>query len=305
MNIKWFLCIRNYEGILYTFMNTKKTFNSMRANYLRFICLLLMAIIETQNVSAQSKDFYQLKIYRLKDDTQVTRVDSFLKNAYLPALHRMGIKKVGVFKLIANDTTMLKAMRVFKPSDNDVNKTRSIYVFIPLKSLQQFHDITNKLDNDATLANDGKSYFEAAYNDVPYQRIETVLLEAFPDHPKFEMTALKSAVKDRIYELRSYEGPTERKYASKVKMFNAGGEIPLFKRLEFNAVFYAAVLAGSHMPNLMYMTSFENMDARNAHWKAFVTSPEWKKLVAMPEYSNTISGAEVLLCHAAEYSDIY
>jgi hypothetical protein len=23
MNIKWFLCVRNYEGILYTFMKTK------------------------------------------------------------------------------------------------------------------------------------------------------------------------------------------------------------------------------------------------------------------------------------------
>ena len=36
-------------------------------------------------------------------------------------------------------------------------------------------------------------------------------------------------------------------------MFNEGGEIRLFARLNFNAVFYGDVLAGDRMPNLMYM----------------------------------------------------
>jgi hypothetical protein len=36
-----------------------------------------------------------------------------------------------------------------------------------------------------------------------------------------------------------------------------GGEVPLFVRLGFNAVFYGEVIVGSHMPNLMYMTTFE------------------------------------------------
>jgi hypothetical protein len=32
-------------------------------------------------------------------------------------------------------------------------------------------------------------------------------------------------------------------------------------------VFYAEVLSGLRMPNLMYMTSFENKEDRDAHWK--------------------------------------
>ena len=32
------------------------------------------------------------------------------------------------------------------------------------------------------------------------------------------------------------------------------------------------------MPNLMYMTSFENKAARDEHWKTFGSDPEWKKL---------------------------
>ena len=52
-------------------------------------------------------------------------------------------------------------------------------------------------------------------------------------------------------------------------MFNEGGEIDLFKRLDFQAVFYADVLSGSRMPNLVYMVVFENAATREEHWKAF------------------------------------
>jgi hypothetical protein len=89
-----------------------------------------------------------------------------------------------------------------------------------------------------------------------------------------------------------------------VHMFNEGGEIPLFKRLEFNAVFYADVINGSHMPNLMYMTSFENMAEREAHWKAFFADDAWKKLVVLPEYQHNVSKAEIFLLHATDYSEL-
>jgi hypothetical protein len=40
-------------------------------------------------------------------------------------------------------------------------------------------------------------------------------------------------------------------------MFNAGDEI--VKGYKFNAIFYAEVLAGSHIPNPMYLTTFNSM----------------------------------------------
>jgi hypothetical protein len=107
-----------------------------------------------------------------------------------------------------------------------------------------------------------------------------------------------------VYELRSYESPTEKLHVNKVHMFNEGGEVPLFKRLGFNAVFYADVINGSHMPNLMYMTSFDNLAAREEHWKTFVADAEWKKLSALPEYQHNVSKAEIILLHAADYSDL-
>ena len=86
-------------------------------------------------------------------------------------------------------------------------------------------------------------------------------------------------------------------------MFNEGGEVALFKRLQFNAVFYGEVLAGSRMPNLMYMTTFENKAARDEHWKTFVADAEWKKLSSMPEYQNNVSKIDIFFLRPTEYSD--
>jgi hypothetical protein len=128
-------------------------------------------------------------------------------------------------------------------------------------------------------------------------------LKAFPDAPNFFIPNHQTAPSERIYELRSYEGPTENLFRQKVKMFNAGGEIKLFNSLEFNAVFYAEVISGSTMPNLMYLTTFADMAAHDAHWNAFRDHPDWKKLSALPEYKNTVSKAVKILLHPTDYSD--
>jgi hypothetical protein len=89
----------------------------------------------------------------------------------------------------------------------------------------------------------------------------------------------------------------------KIEMFNQGGEIDIFKKLEFNPVFWGEVLLGSHMPNLMYMTTFSDMKSHDDHWKAFGATEEWKKLSGMEEYKNTVSKASPYLLHPTSYSD--
>jgi hypothetical protein len=133
--------------------------------------------------------------------------------------------------------------------------------------------------------------------------METILLKAFPLAPQMQLPSLKSAKKERVYELRSYESATELKFDNKVKMFNEGDEIGLFKKLNFNAIFYSEVVAGSKTPNLMYMTSFENKADRDEHWKTFGNDPYWKKLSAMPEYQNNVSHIDITFLYPTEYSD--
>jgi hypothetical protein len=62
-------------------------------------------------------------------------------------------------------------------------------------------------------------------------------------------------------------------------------------------------LFGSKMPNLMYMTSFDNIDSRNEHWKAFGASSTWKKLSTMPFYQNNMSALHSQLMRSTPYSD--
>ena len=116
--------------------------------------------------------------------------------------------------------------------------------------------------------------------------------------PKFN-----SDRQDRVYELRSYESATEDYHIKKVDMFNAGGEIELFEKLDFNAVFYGQVISGAKMPNLMYMTTFSDEDSQKAHWDAFVNSPEWSTMKVLTKYANTVSHIDKYLLYPTDYSD--
>ncbi len=219
---------------------------------------------------------------------QQNLIDGYLQNAMLPALHRMNIKNVGVFKALANDTSADKTM----------------YIFMPVQSLNEAADMAGKLNADAAYVKAGNDYLISSFDKAPYARMETILLQAFPMASSLMQPKLTAAPKDRVYELRSYESATEQLNASKVKMFNTGDEVGIFKRLNFNPVFYAEVIAGSHMPNLMYMTTFENMADREAHWKLFGDDPAFKKLLAMPEYQHNVSKADIVFLQPTDYSDL-
>lgn len=236
--------------------------------------------------AAKSTAYFELKVYHFSNATQEASIDSFLQYQYLPFLHAAKLNNIGVFKAIANDTAADK----------------KIYVFIPFKSLKQWENFaTQSIEN--TVSGDG-SYVNAMYNKPAYNRFETILLKAFPLMPPIGPSKLTGPKSERVYELRSYEGPSEKYFRSKVKMFNQGGEITLFDRLGFNGVFYSEVVFGSKMPNLMYMTSFDNMQSRQEHWKAFSADAEWKTLSAKEEYQHNVSHSDITFLRPMEYSDL-
>lgn len=259
-----------------------------------FIFLLFVFVLNQSSIAASpsrpqaKREFYQLTVYHFKDETQGQVIENYLKEALIPALHRAGASKIGVFSSLANDTALDK----------------TIYVLLPLSELEFVTKIQSKLSADASYQSAGGTYLNTIYTNPPYTRMETILLQAFAMAPKMQVPGLTGAKKDRVYELRSYESATEKIFRNKVQMFNEGDEIGLFKKLGFNAVFYGEVMAGSKMPNLMYMTSFENMAERDAHWKAFVDDPYWKKLSSMPEYQHNVSHIDIIFLRPTEYSDI-
>ncbi len=239
-------------------------------------------------VSAQSKQmYYELKIYRIKDPGQAATIDKYLKDALIPAMHRAGINKVGVFKPVEADTAYGKM----------------IYVFIPYKTADEYFKLTASLENDKTYQSAGKDFLDAPVATPPFTRYESVFMKAFAYMPQFKVYSYDTPVSDRIYELRSYESATEAKALKKIHMFNEGGEMKIFEKIGSNAVFYAQVLLGSRKPRLIYMTTYADMKSHDEHWLAFRNSPEWKTLSSMEEYKNTTSKTNAYLLHPTDYSD--
>ncbi len=238
------------------------------------------------NAKSRQREYYQITVYHFATAEQEKKLDAYLSAAYLPAIHKLSNRKVGVFKPFANDTAADKL----------------IYIIVPFKKAEQLFSLTSMLlkDRDFVLAS---QYFDTSYKTPAFSRMENIVLQAFSLAPIMKLPNLKSNRQERIFELRSYESATEKLYRNKVEMFNEGGEIEIFSRLNFNPVFYAEVIAGSRMPNLMYMTSFENKADRDAHWKSFSADDKWKKLSAMSNYQHNVSKSEVKFLRATDYSD--
>jgi hypothetical protein len=235
----------------------------------------------------EKQEFYQLTVYHYNTVSQEKILDNYFQSALIPALHDMGIKSVGVFKSIANDTS----------------ENKTLYVFIPIKTLSMTDKINGKLLKNEKFKLAGKEYLDVKYNSPAYMRMETILLKAFAFSPVMKLPKLASPKNQRVYELRSYESASESLFRNKVHMFNEGGEIDIFTKLNFNAVFYSEVIAGSQMPNLMYMTTFENKADRDAHWASFRIDPDWKDLSSRQEYKNNVSRSVITFLRPAEYSD--
>jgi hypothetical protein len=256
------------------------------------MALLVMALLifapDLHSRTSGNQEFYQLKVYNFSTKSQEDQIDKYLKDSYLPALHRTGIETVGVFKPVAGHE----------------DHGKKIYVLIPFRSMEQIAELSAKLGKDQKYLESGKAYIDAPFDSPPYDRIESTIMKAFMDMPVLKVPNHPTPPSERIYEFRSYESATEKLHVKKVHMFNQGGEIKLFEKLNFNAVFYGEVISGSTMPNLIYMTTFPNRAVRDEYWGIFRVDPDWEVMKELEEYKNTVSKNITLFLFPTDYSDI-
>jgi hypothetical protein len=217
-----------------------------------------------ENAAKGGTQFYELRTYLLKNEQQQKLVEAYFKDAAIPALNRLGNKNIGVFTEL-------------KPADQT-----NMYVLIPYNSWTDYITVQDKLASDKVYLEAGEAYLNASATAPAYDRIDSSLLKAFAHMPTLQAPQQKP----RIFELRRYEHASESAGKKKLEMFNDAGEIDIFKRLGFNPVFFGETLIGELRPNLIYMITFDDMEAHNNHWKAFGSDPEWKKLSGMPEYAD-------------------
>ena len=213
-------------------------------------------------------EFYEIRIYRVFDFEKQERLEAWMQDSLLPALGRLGISNVGVF-------------RSQDPNDH------SQFMVIPHQSLEQFSQLNLKLAQDTDFVKSSQSWFDQEMKDPAYQRIDSWITQAFDSIPKMELPAYK-ANPERVYELRLYESHTIDSARRKVKMFD-DGETQLMRDVKLGPVFFGRTLAGPDSPNLIYLLGAESEAAHAEHWKAFRASDRWAKMKVLPQYKDTVS----------------
>jgi len=210
------------------------------------------------------QEFYELRVYSLKNEAQQKLVEDYYKNAAMPALNRLGSSNIGVF------TEM-------KPTGQT-----KIYVIIPYSSANDFIKTQGRLDNDDVYKQAAAAYLGAPATEPAYDRIESSFLEAFSGIPRL----VAPEKKQRIFELRRYESPSETAGKKKIEMFNTAGEMTIFKKAGLRPVFFGETIIGGLRPNLTYMLTYDDMAEHDKNWKTFGSDPDWKTLSSTPEYTD-------------------
>jgi NIPSNAP protein len=216
--------------------------------------------------AAAQREFYLLRRYNLLSGAQLKLAESFLAGALLPALQRAGFGPIGALRL-------------------DIGpETPSYYLLIPGPSAEQLVTLDLHLAADPEFLHAADSFWNATSTAPAFQRTENTLLVAFSGWPRLTPPAFAAPKAKRIFQLRTYESPSNGDHVRKVEMFHSG-EFDIFKASGFHPVFFGDTLVGSRMPNLTYMLTFADLAELDAKWDVFRNDPAWKKLSADPRFA--------------------
>jgi len=212
------------------------------------------------------REFYQLRRYNLFSGQQLKVTESYFSGALIPALARMALGPVGAFKL-------------------DIGpETPAYYVLIPGSSVETLAELDLRLGKDTDFLKVAEPFWNATAKAPAFQRVETSLMAAFEGWPKLTPPVSSATKGKRMFQMRTYESPSNGDHQRKVEMFHSG-EFEIFLKAGFHPVFFGDTLAGSRMPNLTYMLSFADTAELEAKWNIFRTDPAWKKLSGSPRYA--------------------
>jgi hypothetical protein len=249
----------------------------------------LGAVGKTQAADGPAQEFYELRTYRVANAEKQAVVSDYLKNALVPALNRMGVERVGVFTVMADE----------QAEEQDL----SIYVLIAYPTLEMFAAVNPTLAACEEYQQAAAALHALEKKDPGYTRIESRLMKAFAGMPVMELPKETLEMTERMFELRIYESHDDLKARLKVAMFN-DGEIDIMRDTEMDPVFYGETLIGQDVPNLIYMLSSSDMPSHQAHWQAFIKHPEWNRIKVLPKYKDTVSKITKIYLVPTDYSQI-
>ena len=217
-----------------------------------------------------ARQFIEVRKYTVKDADKRAQLIGILDNALIPALNRQGLKPVGVL--------------IPKAAGNEAKYALNVFVIVPHKTTETFVNVNARLVTDDVYRKAAAPIFETTSKDPVYTDCETFFLHCLPTIPTLETPSLGP---DRVYQMRLYRSFNIDRNDAKMKMFYQGGELPLFREVEMNPIFFGDILAGTRMPAFIYMIGFASSAKQDAAWKAFGAHPKWSAIKDLPEYADT------------------
>jgi len=245
--------------------------------------MISMPFALSQSVTNQ---YYELIEYQGIEVARLVELDTFLEKALIPSVNKMGIENVGALSL-----------------ETPVDGKTSLFLLLPMSEPGQVATVLDALSKDETFLSNGKAYLETDIKKPVYTRMRSELLVAFNCFPKLAVPTQKAANKERLFEMRVYESPTERMGVLKVEMFNSG-EVPIFLDCGIQPVFFGQAIIGDRMPNLTYMTVYDNAAQRDECWKKFQSNPDWAKLKVVEKYAGAVSKIQKINLLPRPYSQL-
>lgn len=237
-----------------------------------------------QESAGKQREYYELRKYFMQSGSPAKLTESYVSSALIPALNRMGMSPIGVFNLTIGP------------------ETPTLYLLIPSTSVETLVTADLKLAQDKQFMQAAEPFWNASAKEPPYVRIESSLMIAFEGWPKLTPPAQHGK---RVFQLRTYESPTNQDHVRKVEMFH-NGEFAIFQKAGFGQVFYGDSLIGPRLPNLTYMLTFGDIGEMNVKWAAFGSDSDWKKLSASPRYAfeQIVSNITNLILTPTDFSQI-
>jgi hypothetical protein len=250
--------------------------------------IIISLMLSTASAFAQKSEqiYYEIIQYQVINNSQMDKLESYWKDAAIPAFNRIGIDLIGVFK------------PKFGAHGSD------LFVVIPHNSIQSYTAAWDKISTDEQYQKIGANFINRPKEDAVFFRYNTSLLKAFSQMPKPEVPEHIKGKSGRIFEMRTYESHSKHDAKMKIEMFNEGGEIAVFRETGLHPVLFGETLAGAAMPNLVYILGFESMTERDINWDKFGKSEGWKNIKDIAKYKTTVSAITDVILEPTSYSQM-
>lgn len=261
--------------------------HSLIVRFLLSISAIMVSNWGSSESTAEENQILELRTYTLVDSAAEEKLDAYLKHSLLPALQRQGLGPIGVFD---------------QASDAEDGSIQ-VMLLVPGADVESVTSAASKLSSDEKYQQAAKEYLSTPAKKPIVKRIQSELLVSFDCWPKAVVPQQAKNKSPRLFELRIYESPTEKHGQLKVEMFNSG-EVPIFLDCGITPVYMGQAVIGDKMPNLTYMTVYNNEAERDEAWKKFTTHPDWQTLKEVEKYKDTVSTIHKSDWRAKPYSQL-